>query len=138
MVWAKLDEGPDIGGPFAPYIQSERKELYQKWGHWLVDNGYAYKCFATSEELKQLRIVQEAQGDYSGYDRRYRDMPADSVAELEAAGKPYVIRFKMPLDGKTIVPDLLRGDIEFDNSQTDRPRFAQILRLANLPSGTPN
>ncbi len=125
------DEGPDIGGPFAPYIQSERQALYQQWAAWLVENGYAYKCFASPEKLKQIRAELEAKGDFSGYDRRYRDYPADSAAELEAAGKPYVIRFKMPLEGKTIVPDLLRGDIEFDNRGTVDP---VLLKSNGLPT----
>lgn len=111
------DEGPDIGGPYAPYIQTERAALYQQWAHWLVENGHAYKCFATAEELAEMRKTLEAQGDFSGYDRRYRDFPAEEVARLEAEGRPYVIRFKMPLDGTTTVPDLLRGDVVTENKQ---------------------
>lgn len=109
------DEGPDIGGPHAPYTQTERYALYQKWGHWLVEQGHAYKCFATEEELAQIRAELAAQGDYSGYDRRYRDMPASEVAKLEAEDRPYAIRLKMPLEGETIMPDLLRGDVVFEN-----------------------
>ncbi|MCA9991443.1 MAG: glutamate--tRNA ligase [Ardenticatenaceae bacterium] len=111
------DEGPDIGGPYGPYTQTERAPLYQQWAHWLVDNGYAYKCFATAEELAEMRVLLEARGDHSGYDRRYRDYPPEKVAALEAAGHPYVIRFKMPLDGTSVVPDLLRGDVVFENVQ---------------------
>jgi glutamyl-tRNA synthetase len=111
------DEGPDVGGPFGPYIQTQRKALYQEWANWLLEHDYAYKCFATSEELAEMRAVLEAKGDRSGYDRRYRDLPADEVARLEAAGREYVVRFKMPLTGQTAVPDLLRGDVVFDNSQ---------------------
>jgi glutamyl-tRNA synthetase len=107
------DEGPDIGGPYGPYIQTERQALYEKYAHWLVGHGYAYKCFATTEELEEMR----ANNVPGGYDRRYRDYPAERVAELEAEGKPYVIRYKMPLDGATIVPDLLRGDVVFQNDQ---------------------
>lgn len=107
------DEGPDVGGPYGPYVQTERVALYQEWANWLVEQGHAYKCFATPEELQAMRDA----GVPFGYDRRYRDFPADKVAELEAAGKPYVIRFKMPLDGTTTVPDLIRGDITFDNTQ---------------------
>jgi glutamyl-tRNA synthetase len=53
MRWLGIDwdEGPDVGGPYGPYVQTERADLYQKWGHWLVENGFAYKCFATPEEL---------------------------------------------------------------------------------------
>ena len=111
------DEGPDVGGPFGPYIQTERKELYQKWANWLIENDHAYKCFATPEELAEMRAALEAKGDRSGYDRRYRDLPAEEVARLEAEGREYVVRFKMPLSGQTAVPDLLRGDVIFDNDQ---------------------
>lgn len=107
------DEGPDKGGPFGPYIQTERMELYQQWANWLVEQGHAYKCFATPEELKAMRDA----GVPFGYDRRYRDTPAEEVARLEAEGKPYVIRFKMPLEGTTTIHDLIRGDITFDNTQ---------------------
>lgn len=107
------DEGPDIGGDAGPYIQTERAALYQEWANWLVDNGYAYKCFATPEELQEMRDAKVP----FGYDRRYRDMPATAAAALEAAGKEYAIRFKMPLDGTTTVPDLIRGDVTFENSQ---------------------
>ena len=119
MRWLGIqwDEGPDIGGPAGPYVQSDRREIYHKWAHWLVDNGYAYKCFATAEDLKEMREAQIAAGQQPHYDRRYRDTPADEVAQLEAAGKPYVIRFKMPLEGQTVVPDAIRGDITFENSQ---------------------
>lgn len=111
------DEGPDVGGPYGPYIQTERAELYQEWAHWLVAQGYAYKCFATEAELRQIRAELAAKGDRSGYDRRYRDFPPEQTAALEAAGKPYAIRLKMPLEGETIMPDLLRGDVVFDNQQ---------------------
>lgn len=106
-----IDEGPRQGGDFGPYIQSERLELYQTWAKWLVENGYAYKCFATADELKAMRAAG------TGYDRRYRDFPAEQAAELEAQGKPYVIRFKMPLSGVTAGQDMIRGTVEFDNSQ---------------------
>ncbi len=125
------DEGPDIGGPFGPYIQTQRAERYRDWASWLIDRGHAYKCFATPEELEEMRKALEARGDRSGYDRRYRDLPDGEVARLEASGRPYVVRFKMPLDGETAVPDLLRGDVVFDNKQfTDYV----ILKSNGLPT----
>ena len=105
------DEGPDKGGPHGPYVQTERAELYREWAYWLVENDYAYKCFATEAELAEMR---ETAG---GYDRRYRDLPRNEVQALEAEGRPYTIRFKMPLEGKTAVPDLIRGDVVFDNTE---------------------
>ena len=133
MRWLGLDwdEGPDIGGPYGPYVQTERAELYQEWANWLVEHGFAYKCFATPEELAAMRVKLEAKGDRSGYDRSYRDMDAAQVAELEAQGKPYVIRYKMPLDGETVVEDLIRGQVVFDNAQfTD----AVLLKSSGLPT----
>lgn len=106
-----IDEGPTQGGEFGPYVQSERLEHYQKWANWLVEQGKAYKCFATPEELEEMRKAG------TGYDRRYRDISVEKVAELEAEGRSYVIRFKMPLDGKTVCEDIIRGTIEFDNSE---------------------
>lgn len=133
MRWLGLqwDEGPDLGGPYGPYTQTARAEIYQKWAHWLVDNGHAYKCFATEEELAQMRQEQIARGEQPHYDRRYRDLTADQVAELEAAGREYVIRHKMPLEGQTVVPDLIRGDIVFENTQlTDYV----LLKSTGLPT----
>ena len=106
-----IDEGPREGGDYGPYVQSERLELYQTWAKWLVEQGHAYKCFATADELAQMRKAG------TGYDRRYRAASVDEAAALEAQDKPYVIRFKMPLTGKTVGADMIRGDIEFANDQ---------------------
>lgn len=133
MHWLGLewDEGPDVGGDFGPYVQTERAELYQKWAHWLVDNGLAYKCFATAVELDQMRQEQIARGETPAYDRRYRDLSPDQVAQLEAEGREYVIRYKMPLTGQTIVPDLIRGDIVFENEQLND---YVLLKSTGLPT----
>ena len=106
-----VDEGPRAGGAYGPYVQSERLELYQTWARWLVENGYAYRCFATADELAEMRKTGR------GYDRRYRDAPAADTAKMEAQGMPFVIRFKMPLTGATAGHDLIRGEIEFANEQ---------------------
>jgi glutamyl-tRNA synthetase len=110
------DEGPDIGGPYGPYVQSERLEFYQQWAQWLVDHDKAYRCYTTSEELKQLQEEQKAQGLLPGYDRRHRDLTPEQEAALQAEGRTHVIRLKMPLEGKTVVHDLVRGKVEFDNN----------------------
>lgn len=133
MRWLGLDwdEGPDVGGPYGPYVQTERADLYKEWANWLVDNGRAYKCFATLAELAAMRVELEAKGDRSGYDRSYRDLPAEQVADLEAQGKPFVIRYKMPLEGETVVEDLIRGKVVFENSQfTD----AVLMKSNGLPT----
>ncbi len=118
--WMGLDwdEGPDIGGPYGPYVQTERAELYQKWANWLVDQGHAYRCYCTAEELAERRKASKGGKETaSGYDRRCRYLTPADKAEREQRGLEYAIRFKMPLEGSTVVPDLLRGDIVFDNSQ---------------------
>ncbi len=120
-----IDEGPRIGGEYGPYIQSERLELYQTWAKWLVEKGQAYKCFATSEELAEMR----ASG--GGYDRRYRDLSTAQADNLEAQGKPYVIRFKMPRSGQTTGVDLIRGDVVFDNAQL---QDAVLLKSDGFPT----
>ena len=127
LKWFGLDpdEGPENGGDYGPYIQSERLELYQTWANWLVEQGKAYKCFATPEELEEMR----ANG--TGYDRRYRDISPEEVAQLEAEGRDYVIRFKMPLEGKTVGEDMIRGTVEFDNAEL---HDAIILKSNGFPT----
>ena len=116
-VGVEIDEGPRQGGDYGPYRQSERIELYQEWARWLVENDKAYYDYTTPEELEALRAEQEAQGIPRGYDRRHRDITDEKRANLKAEGRPEVIRFKMPLEGKTVIHDMLRGDIETDNAQ---------------------
>ncbi|MCB0035886.1 MAG: glutamate--tRNA ligase, partial [Anaerolineales bacterium] len=117
--WLGLDwdEGPDIGGDFGPYVQSERVHLYQEWANWLLENDFAYRCFATAEELTAMREEQKAKGLPLGYDRRYRDFDPATAEQWAAEGKPHVIRFKMPLEGSTTMHDVVRGDITFENNQ---------------------
>jgi glutamyl-tRNA synthetase len=109
------DEGPDIGGPYGPYTQSERNALHREWAHWLVDNGKAYKCYCTPERLEQVNQEKVARKEPTGYDRHCRNLSAEEIAQNDAEGKSYVIRFKMPLDGKTTWNDLVLGEISFDN-----------------------
>lgn len=113
LKWAGIqwDEGPDIGGPFGPYRQSERTEIYQKHCHILLDQGKAYKCFATPEELAEMREMASKLGQKVGYDRRYRNLSPQEVAERERAGQPYVIRLKVPLTGECIFEDGIKGRI---------------------------
>lgn len=111
------DEGPDVGGDYGPYTQSERTELYQTWAYWLLENGYAYKDFTTAEELIEMRAYQKANKLPQGYDGRHRDLTSEQIAELEAQGRSYTIRFKAPREGNTVINDLIRGDIVIDNRQ---------------------
>jgi len=104
-----IDEGPHVGGGYGPYIQSQRLPLYQRWAQYLLERGHAYRCFATSEELAQMRATG------GGYDRRYRDVPARKAAAYLAQGHPFVVRFKMPLRGRTVGHDLIRGELSYAN-----------------------
>jgi len=119
--WLGLDwhEGPDVGGPYGPYRQSERTELYREHAQFLVDEGKAYYCFATAEELAEMRETAKAEGRRTSYDRRYRDLPREEVERRLAAGDSHVIRLKMPLGGSTRVKDGLRGGIDIDNAELD-------------------
>lgn len=110
-----FDEGPHVGGDHGPYTQSQRLELYQKWAHWLVEQGHAYKAFETSEELQRINDERKKMGLPPGYDGRGRNLSLEEVARLEADGKPYVIRFKAPREGKTVTQDVIRGKVEFEN-----------------------
>ena len=113
------DEGPDIGGPYGPYRQSERKEIYLKYAQQLVDSGHAYPCFCTPERLSRLRQEQQKQKRSIRYDGRCRDIPPEEAARRVAAGEPHVIRFKTPKEGETKVYDLLRGEMVVKNKNLD-------------------
>lgn len=105
------DEGPDIGGPHAPYRQSERLPLYQKHAEELLRRGWAYRAFETPEELERIR--QEK----GGYDGRARNIPPEEAEERARRGEPHVIRLKVPRPGTTEVRDELRGVVVYDNGE---------------------
>jgi glutamyl-tRNA synthetase len=131
--WLGLDwdEGPDVGGPYGPYIQSQRAALYREWAEWLLANGYAYKCFCTADELKARRAAAKAARGDQSYDRRCRMLSAADVAAREADGLPHVVRFKAPTEGATVIPDVIRGDITVPNSQI---ADAVLLKSDGLPT----
>ena len=107
------DEGPDVGGDHGPYVQSERKEIYMEYAKKLVDMGYAYYCFCTKERLEELH-AEDATG---GYDRHCRNLSKEEVEANLAAGVPFVIRQKMPLEGTTSYVDSVFGEISMNNSE---------------------
>ena len=113
------DEGPDVGGPRGPYRQSERSEIYREHAQSLLDSGRAYYCFATSDELTQMRAEQKAAGVRMRYDGRYRDLEPAEVQRRRDAGEPHVVRLKMPRIGNTSFVDGLRGLISIDNLEID-------------------
>lgn len=113
------DEGPDIGGPYAPYRQSERTETYRKYAMQLVEEGKAYRCFATADELEEMRVVAKAKGGRIGYDRRYRNLSEQEIQERLDQELPYVIRLKVPLTGECAFTDGIRGRISFPHADID-------------------
>ncbi len=113
------DEGPDVGGPFGPYRQSERTDIYRLYCQQLVDAGKAYKCFATSQELAEMREMAAKLGKRVGYDRRYRNCTPEEVAQREAEGQSYVIRLKVPLTGDCVFEDAIKGRITFPWADVD-------------------
>lgn len=120
LTWLGLDwdEGPDIGGPYAPYTQSERLPYYQEAAKRLVEQGNAYPCFCTAEELAELRDRQRIERRPPGYEGKCRVIPRDE-ATRRSATEPHVIRFATPSDGTTVAEDLLRGPISVENSTLD-------------------
>lgn len=113
------DEGPDVGGPYGPYRQSERKEIYQKYAWELIESGHAYPCFCTPERLSRVREEQKRRKESIRYDGHCRDIPLDEAKARIAAGESYVIRFKMPREGQVVCRDSLRGEIVYDNANLD-------------------
>lgn len=113
------DEGPEVGGNYGPYIQSERLDLYKQAAEELIATGHAYRCFCTSQRLEELRATQEKEKGKLGYDGHCRGLTAGQVEENMKAGMPYVVRFKIP-SGQTIVfKDFIRGAIEYQSDTLD-------------------
>jgi glutamyl-tRNA synthetase len=113
----EYDEGPDVGGRFGPYRQTERRDIYQHYAKVLVDNGNAYPCFCAAERLEKVRQEQMKRKENPRYDGACRNIDPDEAARRVAGGERYTIRFKMPHEGVTIAHDHLRGNIQTDNKQ---------------------
>ena len=109
------DEGPDIGGEYGPYVQSERKAMYLPYAKQLIDMDKAYYCFCSKERLDMLRENADEPG--AGYDRHCRYLSKEEVEQKLSEGVPYVIRQKMPLEGVTTFEDAVYGSISVDNSE---------------------
>jgi glutamyl-tRNA synthetase len=119
--WLGLDwdEGPDIGGPHAPYRQTEAREIYLDHARQLIANDHAYPCFCTAERVAKLREEQRQRKEQPRYDGLCRRLAPDEAAKRVAAGEPHVIRFKTPREGSTTATDMLRGDITVENKTLD-------------------
>src|SRR5579871_1998197 len=109
------DEGPDVGGPFGPYRQSERTEIYRQHAEMLLASGHAYRSFETAEELEAMRKSQLAAKLPPRYNGAHRELYAAQIAAYEAEGRPSVVRLKVPAEGETTFRDELRGAVTFSH-----------------------
>ena len=124
------DEGPQEGGPYAPYVQSERLPLYQQHAQELVEKGAAYYCFCSKERLAAVRAAQEARKEPTRYDRHCRNIPSADAGE-RAKTEPHVIRLKVPDEGTLAIDDLVHGHIEW---QADTIEDQVILKSDGFPT----
>ena len=117
LKWLGLnwDEGPEVGGPYGPYWQSQRKDLYRDAAMELLEKGSAYRCYCSPQELEERRNEARKRGEPPRYDGRCRELTPVEKRALEAQGKSWVIRLRTPDSGATTVRDLIRGDVTFDN-----------------------
>ena len=119
--WLGLDwdEGPDVGGDYGPYYQSQRLELYRQATERLVAQGDAYYCYCSPKRLEEMRAEQVRRKQPPGYDRHCRNLSPQERAEQQAKGITPVVRFKVPLEGQTTYNDVIWGDITFEHSTID-------------------
>jgi len=131
--WLGLDwsEGPDVGGEYGPYRQSERMDIYRQHVMELVEKGHAFYCFATPKDLDDMRKEQMARGETPKYDGRSLELSQAYVQEQLADGVPYVIRMKVPEEGNCKFNDMLRGEIEIPWSQID---MQVLLKADGMPT----
>ncbi len=116
MFW---DEGPDVGGEFGPYIQSERMGMYMDYAKKLVETGHAYYCFCDKDRLEEVRTIQKASGMAPKYDGHCRNLSKEEIEENLKNGVPFVIRQKMPESGTTSFNDVVFGEITVENALLD-------------------
>lgn len=116
LIW---DEGPDVGGPVGPYVQSERMGMYKDYALQLIESGHAYYCFCDKEKLEEVRAVQQAPGIAPRYDGHCRNLSNEEIKESLDSGIPYVIRQKMPTEGTTSFDDEVYGTITVENTTLD-------------------
>ena len=113
------DEGPEVGGPHAPYHQSERRDIYQEYARKLIEAGHAYYCFCTPERLEMVRKDQLSRKENPRYDGLCRRLDPDEAKNRVSKGERHVVRFKVQETGSVTVHDLIRGDITVENSALD-------------------
>jgi len=116
LKWLGLnwDEGPEVGGEYGPYLQSQRLEIYATWAQKFLDQKDAYHCYCSAEELEDRRQAQMKNNQAPGYDGKCRDLSADQVEKFKQEGRKPVVRMRMP-DGETVFTDAIRGEVRFEH-----------------------
>lgn len=116
LKWLGLnwDEGPEVGGPHGPYLQSQRLEIYQEWADRFLSQGDAYRCYCSAEELEARREAAKQANRAPGYDGACRELTHEEIARFEGEGRKPVLRMRMP-EGKTTFTDLIRGEVTFEH-----------------------
>lgn len=125
------DEGPDVGGPHQPYIQSQRVKIHQKHAQLLLENNHAYRCFCTKERLEAMRLSQQNRKQAPMYDQTCRHLSESEIKEKLDSAMPFVIRQKIPANRRIIFQDLVRGQIEIDSNTIDDQ---VLLKSAGFPT----
>jgi glutamyl-tRNA synthetase len=127
----EIDEGPEVGGPYGPYFQTQRRDLYLAYAERLIEGGHAYRCFCSPERLQRVREEQRARGEPPRYDRHCRYLAPKDIAARLAEGQGYTVRLASPTAGKTVVNDALRTQIVFENASLDD---AVLLKSNGFPT----
>jgi len=117
LKWLGLtwDEGPEVGGPNGPYLQSQRMDIYADWAKKFLDDGFAYHCYCSADELEAVREAQRKANVAPGYNGHCRSLSTEEIAAFVADGRKPVVRMRMP-DGSTTFTDLIRGEVTFDHN----------------------
>jgi len=121
MKWAGLDydEGPEIGGEYGPYFQSQRLEIYNKHVNELIEKGNAYRCFCSAERIQKLREEQQVQKLQAKYDKHCLNLTKEEIEQKIQTGEQYVIRLNVPANQRIIIEDIVRGNVEFNSDTVD-------------------
>jgi glutamyl-tRNA synthetase len=116
LKWLGLnwDEGPEVGGQYGPYLQSQRLDIYAEWAQKFLDNGDAYHCYCSGEELEERRQLQMKNNQAPGYDGKCRDLSNTQIDDYKSADRKPVIRMRMP-QGETVFTDAIRGEVKFEH-----------------------
>jgi glutamyl-tRNA synthetase len=125
------DEGPDVGGPYGPYRQTERKTLYAEYAQKLLDDGHAFKCFCTPERLETMRALQRKKGLSPKYDGHCLNLSAEDIAAQEKAGTPMVVRMKIPREGVCTFTDGIYGEVSIPWADVD---MQVLMKSDGLPT----